>query len=224
MSALKGPKPSPQPAQGAPASMMARAHLAPRCQHIKFDGLRCQSPALRGKRLCYFHGRIHYPRPRRTVLPLLEDANSVQCALLSVQRALLEGTVDHDTARLLLHALQIAAANLKNVTFESLAFPGLKPTQNPALYAGLKPRSSTEAATDPEVPCELSPGAGVPTRPSLALWGGGGATETSPGRESRESSETDPIPLAAAERQTPASAGCASLASGPRAGRRPERA
>ena len=98
---------------------MARAHQAPRCSQIKQDGRRCQSPALRGKRLCYFHGRLHYPR--RTVLPLLEDANSVQAVLLSVQRALLEGTVDHPTARLLLHALQIAAANLKNVTFEPLA-------------------------------------------------------------------------------------------------------
>ncbi|MGH9491992.1 MAG: hypothetical protein ACRD2K_00695 [Terriglobales bacterium] len=172
---------------------MARAHQAPRCQHIKFDGLRCQSPALRGKRLCYFHGRIHYPRPRRTLLPLLEDANSVQAVLLSVQRALLEGTVDHPTARLLLHALQIASANLKNVTFEPLAFPGLKPTENPALYAGLKPRSSTEAATDPELSPESGPG---------------GPTESSPGRESRESPETSPIPLA----------------DGPRAGRRPERA
>ena len=115
MSALKSPKPSPQPAQQAPASSMARAHQAPRCSHIKFDGLRCQSPTLRGKRLCYFHGRIHYPRPRRNVLPPLEDANSVQCVLLSVQRALLGGTVDRDTARLLLYALDIASTNLKNV-------------------------------------------------------------------------------------------------------------
>ena len=232
MSALKSPKPSQQPVQEASASIMARAHQAPRCQHIKFDGLRCQSPALRGKRLCYFHGRIHYPRPRRTLLPLLEDANSVQAVLLSVQRALLEGTVDRDTAHLLLYALDIARANLKNVDFEPLAFPGLKPTQNPALYAGLPrlrsgqvpPRSSTEAATDPEVPCALSPGAGVPTRPPLALWGGGGATESSPGRESRESPQTSPIPLAAAKRQTPGFSRGASLASGPRAGRRPERA
>ena len=100
---------------------MARAHQAPRCSHIKQDGVRCQSPALKGKRLCYFHGRLHYPRPRRTVLPLLEDVDSVQATLLSVQRALLEGTVDHDTARLLLYALDIASNNLKNVTFEPLA-------------------------------------------------------------------------------------------------------
>ena len=99
---------------------MLRAHQAPRCQHVKDDGRRCQSPALRGKRLCYFHSRIHYPRPRRTLLPLLEDANSVQAVLLSVQRALLEGTVDRGTARLLLRAIDIARANLKNVTFEPL--------------------------------------------------------------------------------------------------------
>ena len=123
MSALK----SPPPAQGASASIMARAHQAPRCQHIKADGLRCHSPALRGKRLCYFHGRIHYPRSRRTLLPPLEDANSVQAVLLSVQRALLEGTVDHDIAHLLLYALDIARANLKNVTFDPLAQDPLPP-------------------------------------------------------------------------------------------------
>ena len=106
---------------------MARAHQAPRCSHIKADGLRCHSPALRGKRLCYFHGRLHYPRPRRTVLPPVEDANSVQAVLLSVQRALLEGTVDPGTARLLLRALDIARANLKNVTFEPLIQDPLTP-------------------------------------------------------------------------------------------------
>jgi hypothetical protein len=100
---------------------MARAHQAPRCSHIKDDGRRCHSPALKGKRLCYFHGRLHYPRPRRNVLPPLEDANSVQAVLLSVQRALLQGTVDHATARLLLYALDIASSNLKNVTFDPLA-------------------------------------------------------------------------------------------------------
>ena len=102
------------------APSIARAHQAPRCSHIKFDGRRCQSPALKGKRLCYFHGRLHYPRPSRTLLPLLEDANSVQAVLLSVQRALLQGTVDLEAARLLLYALEIASNNLKHVTFEPL--------------------------------------------------------------------------------------------------------
>jgi hypothetical protein len=29
----------------------------PQCQHIKLNGVRCGSPALRGKDLCYFHNR-----------------------------------------------------------------------------------------------------------------------------------------------------------------------
>src|SRR5437868_13592922 len=95
------------------------------CEHIKANGLRCGSPALRQRRYCYFHFCAHDRRRRRRqqpnapfVLPLLEDANSIQMAIQQVAEAVLEERIDNKRAGLLLFALQTAACNLKNTDFE----------------------------------------------------------------------------------------------------------
>ena len=106
------------------SSKMERAHQAPRCTHTKSDGLRCQSPALKGKALCYFHSRIRYPRGGH-MLRRLDDGNSVQVTILQAVRALREGTIDPKSAGILLWGLQLASANLKNVTNEALRHPVL---------------------------------------------------------------------------------------------------
>ncbi len=85
----------------------------PQCHHIKDDGVRCGSPALRGKDLCYFHLRQLRERPRLH-LPLLEDRPSIQYAVTQVMRAVLEDRVDNQRLRLLLYALQVASMNLGN--------------------------------------------------------------------------------------------------------------
>ena len=99
----------------------------PRCQHIKVNGTQCGSPALRRRRLCFFHDKIRRERAkiaadnssyRRCDLPLLEDANSVQIALMKVIQMLGSGQLDHKTAGLMLYALQTASSNLKNTDFE----------------------------------------------------------------------------------------------------------
>jgi len=104
-------------------------HSIPRCQHIKVNGTQCGSPALRRNRLCYFHkswkqtrivvGAKH-ARSGRAVfdLPLLEDANSIQLALMQVMRLILSGELDGKTAGLLLYALQTASSNLARTNFE----------------------------------------------------------------------------------------------------------
>jgi hypothetical protein len=51
-------------------------------------------------------------------LPVLEDANSVQMALMQVMQGLVTHTIDHKTAGLLLYGLQSAAVNVRNVKFE----------------------------------------------------------------------------------------------------------
>ncbi len=100
----------------------------PRCQHIKMNGTQCGSPALRSRRLCFFHDRIQRERTkiakdttaeRRFDLPLLEDANSVQVALMKVMQMLGSGRMDHRTAGLMLYALQTASVNLRNAEFEA---------------------------------------------------------------------------------------------------------
>jgi hypothetical protein len=100
----------------------------PRCQHIKMNGTQCGSPALRNRRQCFFHERIRRERAkiakdmsaqRRFDLPLLEDANSVQVALMKTIQMLGAGRIDHKTAGLMLYALQTASVNLRNAEFEA---------------------------------------------------------------------------------------------------------
>ena len=84
---------------------------------------------LRRNRFCYFHKRfqdesikLSADRARRGVatfvLPVLEDADSVQITLMQVMRMLLSQQIDHKTASLLLYALQTASANLRLTNFK----------------------------------------------------------------------------------------------------------
>ena len=101
-----------------------------RCQHIKVNGVQCGSPALRRNRFCFFHKRFHDERirlaadrarrsPGTFVLPVLEDANSIQIALMQVMRLLLSHQIEHKTASLLLYALQTASGNLRRTSFDA---------------------------------------------------------------------------------------------------------
>ncbi|HYY15911.1 MAG TPA: hypothetical protein VE965_04560 [Gammaproteobacteria bacterium] len=89
------------------------------CEHIKTNGVRCGSPALRGRRYCYFHYNLI--RPRVNVFPLLEDANAIQLELGEVIRGLIDQRLDTKRAALMLYALQIASGNLRRVDFEPTA-------------------------------------------------------------------------------------------------------
>lgn len=99
----------------------------PRCQHVKINGTQCGSPALRSRRFCYFHNKIRREKAKiasstaavRFDLPLLEDPNSVQVALMKVVQMLGSGTLDHRTAGLMLYALQTASINLRHTDFEA---------------------------------------------------------------------------------------------------------
>ena len=98
-----------------------------RCQHIKINGIQCGSPALKRRKFCYFHHQWH----QRGIgpidpggscfaldLPLLEDANSIQVALMRVMYLLITHQIDQKRAALLLYALQIASSNLRHTKFE----------------------------------------------------------------------------------------------------------
>lgn len=52
-------------------------------------------------------------------LPPLEDAASIQLALIEVAQALAANRIDTKRAGLLLYALQVAAANAKNLNLSS---------------------------------------------------------------------------------------------------------
>ena len=105
-----------------------------RCEHIKINGTQCGSPSLRHKKLCYFHARWQDHRlaiadsvaniPAGTSIgpalnmPVLEDANSIQVALMQTISLLLTGQLEHKTAALALYGLQIASSNLRRTHFE----------------------------------------------------------------------------------------------------------
>ena len=92
------------------------------CTHIKVDGVRCGSPALRGQQFCYFHQRIvrgvRLPHgPRIHPLAQIEDEQSIQVALMEVLNAIARNTIDLKRAALLLRGLHIAVKNIRNVRF-----------------------------------------------------------------------------------------------------------
>ncbi|HJX84186.1 MAG TPA: hypothetical protein VJ723_07575, partial [Candidatus Angelobacter sp.] len=97
---------------------LKRAGRTPRCIHIKQDGTQCGSPALKNDGMCFAHARLAMRHAKLLAMPLLEDANSVQAAIMEVMRGLLDGDIDRKTAGLLLYGLQMAVCNLKNVCFE----------------------------------------------------------------------------------------------------------
>ena len=99
-----------------------------RCQHIKINGTQCGSPALRRNKFCFFHKKWHEQRIRinanqarraRSIdLPVLEDANSIQVAIMQIMRMTMAGQIDNKKAGLLLYALQTASCNLRHTNFE----------------------------------------------------------------------------------------------------------
>src|SRR6266849_22551 len=100
----------------------------PRFQHVKVNGTQCGSPALRRRRFCYFHENYRLTQARLLAdesnvricnFPLLEDANSIQVAVMQVIHLLGSGKVDTKVAGLMLYALQTASANMKRVSFET---------------------------------------------------------------------------------------------------------
>jgi hypothetical protein len=91
-----------------------------KCTHIKVNGTQCGSPALKTGMRCYFHEQA--ARRTRTsimhrpaALPLLEDANAIQVAIMEVIHDLRQDYIDIKVAGKLLYALQIASANLKRM-------------------------------------------------------------------------------------------------------------
>src|SRR2546430_13212632 len=139
-----------------------------RCQHLKVNGVQCGSPALSNRKLCHFHQRwqqgriqLNANRSRRSRysldLPILEDANSIQVALMQGMRLLLTNQADHKTAALLFYALQTASSNLRRTKFEPSPQPVVidpRGIQHPSLGAhawypqNFEPQE-TESETEP---------------------------------------------------------------------------
>lgn len=95
----------------------------PLCKHWMDNATRCGSPAMRGTRYCYSHHReqarsarqnAERARQRWFESAPLDDAPSVQRALMQVMTRLLSGNIAHKQAGQILYKLQMASVNLRS--------------------------------------------------------------------------------------------------------------
>ncbi len=134
-----------------------------RCEHVKTNGTQCGSPALKDKKLCYYHEK-NRPEPvelyidgeryydSKIVLPVFEDAHSIQTVIRQVLQLLLTRRIERKDAGLMLYALQIASGNLKTMQAEK-ARPTqmvVEPEKAGETPLGMTPWSASGRGHDPE--------------------------------------------------------------------------
>jgi hypothetical protein len=143
------------------------------CIHIKVNGTRCGSPALRSEVFCYFHQRmirgVRTPaKSRLHPIALIENEEGIQASLMEIINALVRNTIDFRRAQLVLRALHIAVKNSPRVHFnihnnemirevpEYPAAPAVQKPPSPALAqaAALSriPRPKPISITRPQPP------------------------------------------------------------------------
>jgi len=104
------------------------------CEYIRTSGRRCGSPAMRDYKYCYYHAGQLQAMPMTTMfvqenpnppageypiagfqVPFLDDASAIQIGYMQLIHGVAHFRLDPRRARLILLALQGAAANLKHV-------------------------------------------------------------------------------------------------------------
>jgi hypothetical protein len=88
---------------------LQKANSAKRCQHIKFSGDDCGSPALRGQEYCHFHAQTH---AGCVDIPVIEDQRSLQVAFARLASQVVSNKIDATHARVLLQILESAGRAL----------------------------------------------------------------------------------------------------------------
>src|SRR5258705_2429273 len=119
-----------------------QTQLVEPCQHIKANGLRCGSPAMRNAAFCFFHTDVRLRRRHKRIpLPIMEDNNSIQLALNQLAARITDESMDLKRSGQLLYLLQISVMNIGNTRFEQL-FDSVKRTlardYTPAMEAELQ--------------------------------------------------------------------------------------
>ncbi len=85
------------------------------CRHIKTNGLRCESPALKDAQFCYYHSKVHtvgaepHLRYGPLQLPAPEDAAAIQLSVARINDAIINDRIILKKATAILYGLQIAA-------------------------------------------------------------------------------------------------------------------
>jgi hypothetical protein len=134
-----------------------------RCRHVKTNGTQCGSPAPKAEELCYYHQQnqpqeveLYVDGERHSegsmVLPVFEDAHSIQTVIRQVVQLMLSRRIDRKDAGVLLYALQIASGNLKTMQAEK-ATPTqvvMEPDKAAETPLGMTPWSATGKGHDPD--------------------------------------------------------------------------
>src|SRR3954468_24306158 len=92
------------------------------CGHVMPTGTTCGAYALIDSEFCYWRQKALETRKRRTrsrkasglVLPLLEDANSIQLAIQMISQVVADRRISRAESGALLYSIQLAMMNLKN--------------------------------------------------------------------------------------------------------------
>ena len=89
------------------------------CRHIKNDGVKCGSPAIKGTLFCHNHTNIRKLTRRRArygsiTIPFVfpEDRTSLQTNFFLVLQALAEGKIDNQTSNSMTRTLRACSLNL----------------------------------------------------------------------------------------------------------------
>jgi len=153
---------NPKPPKGS--NPMAAKSNPSTCTHIKVNGIRCDSPALRNEVFCYFHQRMIRgvrtpPKSRLHPIAMLENQESIQAALMEIVNALVRNQIDVARARLVLRALSIAARHAGKARFDCMQsdmvkevpeYPAAPPPAGPFAIATAQPAAPTTISTPPE--------------------------------------------------------------------------
>src|SRR3954470_6731740 len=98
--------------------MSVSADAAPRCQHIKDDGVRCKAPALTSFDFCYWHHRARMPKIKPTI-PLLDNENAIQMVITQTLEQLQGGTIETRRAMAMFRGLALAMQNVNKLHCDS---------------------------------------------------------------------------------------------------------
>jgi hypothetical protein len=156
------------------------------CTHIKVNGIRCGSPALRGEQFCYFHQRMlrGVPTPlgsRLHPVALLESDEAIQASIMEVVNALARNTIDLRRADLILKALWIAVKHSRRSRFDIWAdrmvteipdYPAPPPPLGQAEVETPQPALETQTSPAPEIEAGRPPQP-VPKKAQAAKAGDG---------------------------------------------------
>src|SRR6185369_462999 len=133
------------------------------CTHIKTNGVKCGTFALRHHTKCYFHYQWERREIRRVrlggpvgqnkntgiELPILDSPAAILLSIMEIQHALLDARIDHKSASTLLYSIQLAIqvqpneSSLGSHTRGVLECPELDNELEMERARGLRPPSDT---------------------------------------------------------------------------------